>query len=181
MSEMTTAQGTSTGRLLAALLVGGITAILDTTIVAIGLKTIAASLHTSIATIQWVSTGYLLALAVAIPLVSWAQSRLGGKRLWMIALALFLIGSALCATAWNAESLIAFRVIQGLGGGAMLPLLTTLAMQSVDKSKMARTMKTWSISKSSRNISACRITAWPGSAPPQPMPGPSAWKTMKPC
>jgi EmrB/QacA subfamily drug resistance transporter len=148
MSEITTTQGmpatrnTSTGRLLAALLVGGITAILDTTIVAIGLKTIAHSLHTSIATIQWVSTGYLLALAVAIPLVSWAQSRLGGKRLWLIALGLFLVGSALCATAWNADSLIAFRIVQGLGGGAMLPLLTTLAMQSVDQTKIARTMST---------------------------------------
>jgi EmrB/QacA subfamily drug resistance transporter len=142
MSRTTTAQSASTGRLLAALLVGGITAILDTTIVAIGLKTIAHSLHTSIATIQWVSTGYLLALAVAIPLVSWAQGRLGGKRLWMIALGLFLVGSALCATAWNADSLITFRVIQGLGGGAMLPLLTTLAMQNVDQAKIARTMST---------------------------------------
>jgi EmrB/QacA subfamily drug resistance transporter len=127
---------------LAALLVGGITAILDTTIVAIGIKTIAHSLHTSLSTIQWISTGYLLALAVAIPLVSWAQSRLGGKRLWMIALGLFLVGSALCATAWNADSLIAFRVVQGLGGGAMLPLLTTLAMQNVDQTKIARTMST---------------------------------------
>jgi EmrB/QacA subfamily drug resistance transporter len=142
MSKTTTARGTSTGLLLAALLVGGITAILDTTIVAIGLKTIAHSLHTSIATIQWVSTGYLLALAVAIPLVSWAQARLGGKRLWMIALGLFLVGSALCATAWSADSLIAFRVLQGLGGGAMLPLLTTLAMQNVDQTKIARTMST---------------------------------------
>jgi EmrB/QacA subfamily drug resistance transporter len=142
MSETTAARRTSTGRLLAALIVGGITAILDTTIVAIGLKTIAHSLHTSIATIQWVSTGYLLALAVAIPLVSWAQARLGGKRLWMIALGLFLVGSALCATAWNADSLIAFRVLQGLGGGAMLPLLTTLAMQNVDQTKIARTMST---------------------------------------
>jgi EmrB/QacA subfamily drug resistance transporter len=142
MTTTTSTKTTPTGRLLAALLVGGITAILDTTIVAIGLKTIAHSLHTSIATIQWVSTGYLLALAVAIPLVSWAQARLGGKRLWMIALTLFLVGSALCATAWNADSLIVFRIIQGLGGGAMLPLLTTLAIQSVDQTKIARTMST---------------------------------------
>ncbi|MEJ1231161.1 MAG: MFS transporter [Galbitalea sp.] len=98
---MTTTQSasTSTGKILAALLVGGITAILDTTIVAIGIKTIASDLHSPLATIQWISTGYLLALAVAIPLVTWAQSRIGGKRLWLIALALFLVGSALCATA----------------------------------------------------------------------------------
>jgi EmrB/QacA subfamily drug resistance transporter len=144
MSNTNTLSG-STGRLLAALLVGGITAILDTTIVAIGLKSIAHALSTTIETIQWVSTGYLLALAVAIPLVSWAQSRLGGKRLWLIALGLFLLGSALCATAWSPESLIAFRVIQGLGGGAMLPLLTTLAMQNVDGTRMARTMSTVTI------------------------------------
>ena len=141
---MTTTQttGTSTGRILAALLVGGITAILDTTIVAIGIRTIARELHSSLATIQWISTGYLLALAVAIPLVSWAQARIGGKRLWLIALTLFLVGSILCATATDAEWLIIFRVIQGIGGGAMLPLLTTLAMQSVDPTKMARTMST---------------------------------------
>jgi EmrB/QacA subfamily drug resistance transporter len=149
MSETATAPAVltaSTGRVLGALLVGGITAILDTTIVAIGLRTMARELHASIDTIQWVSTGYLLALAVVIPLVGWAQSRLGGKRLWLIALGLFLLGSILCATAWNAESLIAFRVIQGLGGGAMLPLLTTLAMQSVaDQSKIARTMSTVSL------------------------------------
>lgn len=137
-----TTTGTSTGRLLAALLVGGITAILDTTIVAIGIRSIASDLHASLATIQWISTGYLLALAVAIPLVSWAQARIGGKRLWLIALSLFLVGSILCATATDAEWLIIFRVIQGIGGGAMLPLLTTLAMQSVDPSKMARTMST---------------------------------------
>jgi EmrB/QacA subfamily drug resistance transporter len=148
MSDTTTVRAApiaSTGRVLAALLVGGITAILDTTIVAIGIRSIARELHSSIDTIQWVSTGYLLALAVVIPLVSWAQSRLGGKRLWLMALGLFLLGSILCATAWNAESLIAFRVIQGLGGGAMLPLLTTLAMQSVDQSKIARTMSTVSL------------------------------------
>lgn len=138
----TRSTGISTGKILAALLVGGVTAILDTTIVAIGIKTIASDLHSPLTTIQWISTGYLLALAVAIPLVAWAQSRIGGKRLWLLALSLFLVGSALCATASSIDWLITFRVIQGIGGGAMLPLLTTLAMQSVEPSKMARTMST---------------------------------------
>jgi EmrB/QacA subfamily drug resistance transporter len=92
-----------------------------------------------------VSTGYLLALAVAIPFVSWAQARFGGKRLWLFALGLFLLGSILCACAWNAESLIVFRVIQGLGGGVMFPLMTTLAMQRVEPAAMARTMATVSL------------------------------------
>lgn len=132
----------SSGRLMAALIVGGITAILDTTIVAIGLHTMTVQLHASVGTIQWVSTGYLLALAVAIPFVSWAQNRFGGRRLWLFALSLFILGSVLCALAWNAEALIAFRVVQGLGGGVMFPLMTTLAMQNTDPKAMARTMAT---------------------------------------
>jgi EmrB/QacA subfamily drug resistance transporter len=143
--ETPTTAPASTGRIIAALLVGGITAVLDTTIVAIGLRTMQRELGASVATIQWVSTGYLLALAVAIPFVSWAQARFGGKRLWLFALGLFLLGSILCACAWNAESLIVFRIIQGLGGGVMFPLMTTLAMQRVEPGAMARTMATVSV------------------------------------
>ena len=137
-----TTSGAPIGRVLTALIVGGITAVLDTTIVAIGLRTMERELHATVATIQWVSTGYLLALAVAIPFVSWAQARFGGKRLWLFALSLFLLGSVLCACAWNAEALIAFRVVQGLGGGILFPLMTTLAMQRVEPAAMARTMST---------------------------------------
>jgi EmrB/QacA subfamily drug resistance transporter len=144
MMESTQAQAApstqSTGKLLAALIVGGVTAILDTTIVAIGLHTLTVQLNAPISTIQWVSTGYLLALAVAIPFVSWAQARVGGKRLWLFALGLFVLGSTLCAFAWNAESLIAFRILQGLGAGVMLPLMQTLAMQNVDPRSRTRTM-----------------------------------------
>jgi EmrB/QacA subfamily drug resistance transporter len=133
------------GKLLAALIVGGVTAILDTTIVAIGLRTLTQELHASVATIQWVSTGYLLALAIAIPFVSWAQARFGGKRLWLFALGLFVVGSVLCACAWNAESLIAFRALQGLGGGVMFPLMQTLAMQNVDPAARTKTMASVSL------------------------------------
>jgi len=97
-------------------------------------------LHAPISTIQWVSTGYLLALAIAIPFVSWAQARVGGKRLWLFALGVFVLGSTLCACAWNAESLIAFRILQGLGAGVMLPLIQTLAMQNVGPRSRTRAM-----------------------------------------
>ena len=135
----------SSSKLLAALIVGGITAILDTTIVAIGLHTLTVQLDAPIATIQWVSTGYLLALAVAIPFVSWAQARVGGKRLWLFALGLFVLGSTLCSVAWSAESLIAFRILQGIGAGVMLPLMQTLAMQNVDPASRTRTMASISL------------------------------------
>src|ERR1700744_3720509 len=120
----------ATKRAITALIIGGMAAVLDTTIVAIALHTLVGALHSTVSQIQWVSTGYLLALGVVIPVVGWAQARFGGKRLWMAALLLFVAGSALCSAAWNAESLIAFRVVQGAGAGMIFPLLTTLAMQA---------------------------------------------------
>lgn len=112
------------------LIVGGFAAILDSTIVAIAIDTLAREFDEPVSTIQWVATGYLLALAVAIPLTGWAQARFGGKRLWIAALSLFLLGSVLCAFAWDATSLIAFRIVQGLGGGIMFPLMQSLAVQA---------------------------------------------------
>ncbi|MFT4228366.1 MDR family MFS transporter [Micropruina sp.] len=113
------------------LLVGGLAVIFDSTIMSIALKTLAVDLAVPVSTIQWVTTGYLLALGVAIPVVGWAQARLGGKRLWMIALTVFGIASIACSLAWDAPSLIAFRVVQGIGGGLMMPLMATLAIQQV--------------------------------------------------
>src|ERR1700761_4053387 len=119
-----------TKRALTALIVGGLAAILDTTIVSIALRTLVGALHSTVDQIQWVSTGYLLALGVVIPVVGWAQARFGGKRLWLTALVVFVAGSALCSAAWNADSLIAFRVLQGAGAGAIFPLMMTLAMRA---------------------------------------------------
>ena len=119
-----------TQRALMALIIGGVAAVLDTTIVSIALNTLVRALHSTVGQIQWVSTGYLLALGVVIPVVGWGQARFGGRRLWMAALTLFVAGSALCAVAWNAESLIGFRVLQGVGAGMIFPLMQTLAMQA---------------------------------------------------
>ena len=119
-----------TKRVLTALIIGGMAAVLDTTIVSIALHTLVGALHSTVSQIQWVSTGYLLALGVVIPVVGWAQARFGGKRLWMAALTIFVTGSALCSVAWNADSLIAFRVLQGAGAGMIFPLMMTLAMRA---------------------------------------------------
>jgi len=123
-----------------AVLVGGVTVILDSTIVSVALHELAGDLHAGVGTIQWVSTAYLLALGVVIPVVGWLQSRLGAKRLWLVALTVFLLGSVLCALAWNASSLIAFRVVQGAGGGLMMPLMTTMVMQAARPADRARLM-----------------------------------------
>jgi EmrB/QacA subfamily drug resistance transporter len=127
-------------RLALALVVGAMAPLFDSTILSVALHSLAAELHTSVDTIQWVSTGYLLALGVTVPTVGWLQRRVGGKKLWMASLVVFLIGSILCSLAWNVESLIAFRVVQGIGGGAMLPLLTTLLMQAAGAKGVGRLM-----------------------------------------
>jgi len=126
-------------KIAVALIVGSLAVVFDATIVSVALQTLSRQLHVPISTIQWVSTGYLLALGVSIPLAGWAQSRFGGKRVWMFALVVFLVGSVLCSAAWSAESLIVFRVVEGLGGGLMLPLFSTLIMQAAGKS-LGRTM-----------------------------------------
>ena len=126
-------------------LVGGLAVLFDTTIVAVALHTLATDLHTSVATIQWVSTGYLLAMAVTIPIAGWAQRILGSKRLWMIALAIFLVGSVLSSLAWNPASLIGFRAVQGVGGGVLMPLMSPLVMQAASGKNIGRIMSVVSL------------------------------------
>ncbi|MFJ1709505.1 DHA2 family efflux MFS transporter permease subunit [Kitasatospora sp. NPDC088346] len=127
-------------RLTVTLIVGALAVIFDTTIMSVAVDDLAGQLHSSLATVQWVSTAYLLALAATMPAVGWAQAVLGGKRLWIVALGLFLLGSLLCAAAWSAPSLIAFRVVQGVGGGVMMVLMTTLIMQAARGRAIGRVM-----------------------------------------
>jgi EmrB/QacA subfamily drug resistance transporter len=122
------------------LIVGAMGVVFDTTIVSVALHTLATRLHTSVSTIQWVTTGYLLALGMAVPLSTWGLQRFGGKRLWMFALAVFGVGSIGSSLAWNVGSLIAWRVVQGAGGGIMLPLLVTLVMQAAGGKVLGRTI-----------------------------------------
>jgi MFS family permease len=93
-----------------------------------------------VTTIQWVTTGYLLALAVVIPVTGWAVDRFGAKRMWMTSLTLFIIGSSLCGVAWSANSLIAFRVLQGIGGGMILPIGQSILARAAGPQRMGRVM-----------------------------------------
>src|SRR5687767_9154873 len=97
------------------LVLGALAPLLDSTIVAVVLPTLEHDLDARVPDLQWVSTGYLLAVAMVIPVSGWAVDRFGGRRLWLAALLSFLTGSVLCGLAWNAGSLIAFRVLQGAG------------------------------------------------------------------
>ncbi|WP_436698752.1 DHA2 family efflux MFS transporter permease subunit [Nocardioides sp. BYT-33-1] len=116
-------------RTAVAVLVGGVTVLLSSTAVSIALHALVGDLGVGVAAVHWVITAYLLALCVVIPAVGWLQVRCGARRLWSAALGVFLLGSVLCALAWDLHSLIAFRVIQGAGAGVATPLLTTILMQ----------------------------------------------------
>jgi EmrB/QacA subfamily drug resistance transporter len=120
--------------------VGAIMSILDTTIVNVALATLGRELHSSLSTIQWVSTGYLVALAVVIPMTGWASERFGARRLWMTVVALFVLGSALCGLATSSTELIAFRVLQGLGGGMIMPAGMTILAQAAGPQRIGRVM-----------------------------------------
>jgi EmrB/QacA subfamily drug resistance transporter len=120
------------------LIVGAMAVIFDTTIVSVALHTLALKLNTSVTTIQWVTTGYLLALGIAVPLSTWGLQRFGGKRLWMFSLAVFLAGSVGASLAWDVGSLIGWRVVQGIGGGLMLPVMTTLIFQAAGGKSLGR-------------------------------------------
>ena len=130
---------------LTALIVGGIAAILDSTMVTLAIHRLVLKLHSSDGTIQWVTTGYLLAMAVAIPTTGWAEARWGGRRVWMAALFLFVLGSILSALSWNDTSLIGFRILQGFAAGLIIPLLQTLAVRAVGGRPSSRLMATVSL------------------------------------
>lgn len=115
-------------------------AVLDTTVVNVAIDHLTQELNAPLSTIQWIVTGYMLALATVIPLTGWAAHRFGTKRLYMLSLFLFMAGSALAGAAWSAESLIGFRVLQGLGGGMIMPAGMTILTQAAGPARVGRVM-----------------------------------------
>ncbi|MFF7196235.1 MDR family MFS transporter [Streptomyces sp. NPDC008079] len=127
-------------RLIGVILLGGIMGILDGSMIAVAADTLVKDFDTSLSAVSWVSTSYLLALTVSIPVTTWAVDRFGGRRLWLLGLVIFLAGSISSGLAWNIGSLIAFRVLQGLGAGLLDPLMLTLLARSAGPSRIGRVM-----------------------------------------
>ena len=121
-------------------MLGAIMSILDTTVVNVAIDRLAVDFKSSLTTIQWVVTGYTLALAAVIPLTGWAADRFGTKRLYLASLVLFTIGSVLSGLAWSAGSLIVFRVLQGVGGGMIMPAVMTITTRKAGPHRMGRVM-----------------------------------------
>jgi EmrB/QacA subfamily drug resistance transporter len=121
-------------------ILGMIMSILDTTIVNVALHTLGHDLHSPIAQIQWVITGYLLALAAVIPVTGWAARRFGARQVYLTSLVLFTLGSALCAVANSTTTLVLCRVLQGAGGGMIMPVAQLIMAQVAGPKRMGRVM-----------------------------------------
>ena len=127
-------------RIAIVVIAGAFMSILDTTIVNVALYDLGSTFTTGVESIQWVVTGYMLAMAAVIPLSGWIALRVGPKRVFITSAVLFTLGSMLCAIAWSLPSLIAFRVIQGVGGGLLLPVGQMMLAQAAGPKRVGRVM-----------------------------------------
>ncbi|HTD07434.1 MAG TPA: DHA2 family efflux MFS transporter permease subunit [Solirubrobacteraceae bacterium] len=121
-------------------ILGMIMSILDTTIVNVALRTLGHDLHSPISQVQWVVTGYLLALGAVIPVTGWASRRYGAKRVYLVSLVLFTAGSAACGVSNSLVGLVVFRVLQGAGGGMIMPVAQLIMAQVAGPKRMGRVM-----------------------------------------
>jgi EmrB/QacA subfamily drug resistance transporter len=119
---------------------GLLMSILDVTIVSVVLPQIATALHAEYQASTWIGTGYLLANAAVIPIIGYLSDRIGSKTIFLLALGFFVVGSALCAFAASIPTLTAFRVFQGVGGGALLPVGMAIIFRLFDPTERARAM-----------------------------------------
>lgn len=121
-------------------ILGAIMSILDATVVNVALETLARELGSPLTSIQWVISGYTLALAMVIPVSGWAADRFTARRTWLASVALFAAASALCAAAWSDETLIVFRVLQGAAGGLLTPVGTIMIAKAAGPQRMGQVM-----------------------------------------
>lgn len=115
-------------------------AVIDGTIVTTSLRGIATDLGADLETAAWFTAAYLVAAGVTMPLSGWIIEAITPRRALIISLVAFVVGSVLCSMAWNAESLIIFRVLQGLGGGLLEPTALTIAAMTAGPARMGRVM-----------------------------------------
>lgn len=125
-------------KLAAICVLAAVMTILDATVVNVAQRTFVYEFQSTEAVVAWTVTGYTLALAAVIPLAGWAADRFGTKRLFLGSIALFTAGSLLCALAHSIGALIAFRVIQGLGGGMVMPLVFTILTREAGPARLGR-------------------------------------------
>ena len=138
-NDASTRLGPGIWKIIAVTVAGAFMAQLSTTMVNVSLSSLGTELHASLSAIQWVTSGYLLALALMLPLTGWLVERIGAKALYLWCFSAFTLSSALCGIAWSANSLIAFRILQGMSGGLMAPMAQMMIARAAGK-HMTRVM-----------------------------------------
>lgn len=126
-------------------MMGTFMVVLDSTIVDVSLAKIMATFGIGIDTVKWVATAYLLVFAVVLPTSGWIADHFGYKRTYIMGLALFTLGSLLCSIAWNEMALILFRVVQGAGGGFLMPVGMAIVTREFPPEKRGLALGFWGI------------------------------------
>ncbi|WMJ89132.1 MDR family MFS transporter [Anaerocolumna sp. MB42-C2] len=132
-------------RVAIVLVVGALAPLFDSTMVNVAIHTIADDMKAAVSAVQFVTTGYILAMGLVVPISGWATKRFGCKRLYIFSLVIFLIGSVCTMLSWSLESMIVFRVIQGVGAGLLMPVLQTELVQVSGGHNVGRIMAIVSI------------------------------------
>ncbi len=131
---------------LANVMMGTFMVVLDATIVDVSLAKIMATFGIGVDDVKWVATAYLLAFAVAIPTSGWLADHFGHKRTYALGLSLFTIGSLFCSLAWSETALVLFRVVQGAGGGLMMPVGMAIVTREFPPDKRGAALGFWTVS-----------------------------------
>ena len=121
---------------------GAMAPLLDSTMINIAINKLVNSFNSSVTTVQWTITCYVLATGIAVPFSSWLLNKFDGKHVFMLSEILFGIGSILAAVSPNIQFLIGARLVQGFAGGLIMPLLTTLLVQTAGAAVMGQMMAT---------------------------------------
>ncbi|MEN6390134.1 MAG: DHA2 family efflux MFS transporter permease subunit [Syntrophomonas sp.] len=127
------------------LVIGAFMSILDSSIVNVALPRMMAVFGASTDEIEWVLTGYMLTTGVIIPLTGYLGKRFGHRRMYIIALAIFTVGSAFCGMAWSTTSMIIARIIQAIGGGMLIPISMAMIYLIVPEQKTGVVLGVWGI------------------------------------
>lgn len=123
-----------------AIALGAIAPMLDSTMVNIAIDQLIKNFHTTLSIIQWAITGYVLALAIAVPIAGWLMNRFDGKKIFIGAVILFGVTSVLAGISWNVTSFIVFRLLQGFTAGIITPLMSTLLVKTAGPENIGRVM-----------------------------------------
>jgi EmrB/QacA subfamily drug resistance transporter len=132
-------------KLAIVVMLGALAIQLDATVISVAIEALRKQFDVPLSSLQWVGTGYLLALTMVIPIAGWSAQRIGARAMWMISMGTFLVGSLLCGFAWSLGSLIVFRVIQGLGGGLILPLGQAILIQEAGVARRGKLMSVFAV------------------------------------